>query len=251
MYYGPNEIYIIEFYEIDIIPVLSTSALWPPRSMVRQCFEHHIRFCLIINLQLRTLIVIHINLLLQRATSVLEWIREYYRLPYRTIITNLKTQFIHACLVSDMISLLTELIWNTALLAQIWPICSATLPSNIMLAYLRFDTSLRCVSTFYMQHATCLIWLITFLRWWLNWFPKMNVLMYVFLCGLSAYPAKTRATLWDPAMQTVRQHDLSQKNVEVVLHQIFCNSWWGSSQVFKHGKKKLKKKGGPWHSSYT
>lgn len=150
MYYGPNEIYIIEFYEIDIIPVLSTSALWPPRSMVRQCFEHHIRFCLIINLQLRTLIVIHINLLLQRATSVLEWIRECYRLPYRIAVTNLKTQFIHACLVS----LLTELIWKTALLARIWPICSATLPSNIMLAYLRFDTSLRCVYL-WNPHSTC------------------------------------------------------------------------------------------------
>ena len=53
---------------------------------------------------------------------------------------------------------------------------------------------------------------------------------------ISAIQAQSRAAINAHRVQTVWQHELHQRNVETVLHQILCKSWKCSSNAFKHGK---------------
>ena len=56
------------------------------------------------------------------------------------------------------------------------------------------------------------------------------------LSVISARQTQSRAAIIAHRVQTVWQRELSQRNVEAVLHQILCKSWRCSSHAFKHGK---------------
>ena len=59
---------------------------------------------------------------------------------------------------------------------------------------------------------------------------------FMHFSAISASQTQSRAAIIAHTVQTVWQHDLPQRNVEAVLHQILCKPWRCSSNAFKHGK---------------